>query len=106
MHQLDLQPRLITDAVKLAAMKQVMDVYGHDPSEAAIDRAAELLAFCVLGDATFIDRNGAELANSVDGRIALALEASDGLDARLILLTLYAGLTHPDLIDRYGLEAV
>ncbi len=104
LHQLDLHPRLVTDAVKLTVMKQVMATYGHDPSDALIDRAAELLAFCVIGDATFMDRNGTELTESVDRRILLALEANDGLDARLILLTLYAGLTHPDVIERYGLE--
>lgn len=105
LHQLDLHPKLVPDAVKLTVMKQLMETYGSEPREAAIDRAAELLAYCVLGEATFADRNGEELAEAADRRIALALESGDGLDARLILLALYAGLAHPDVVDRHGLRA-
>ena len=35
-----------------------------------------------------------------------AIEAGESLDARLILLLLHAGLLQPDVIQRYGLEAV
>ncbi|TVQ29551.1 MAG: hypothetical protein EA356_16535 [Geminicoccaceae bacterium] len=104
LHQLDLHPRLLTDALKLTAMKLVMQTHGPSPSDAALHRTAELLAYCVLGETTFSLQNGAELAEAVDRRIRLALDASESLDAELILLTVYAGVIHPSVVEGYGIE--
>jgi hypothetical protein len=35
--------------------------------------------------------------------VEAALEAGDSLDARLILLTLHAGVIQPSVVDRFGL---
>ena len=95
-----LHPRIVPEAVKLATMKQLKEAPGGDGSYAA---AAELLSYCILGPRAFIESNDAERIDAVEARILGAIEAGHGLDARLILLTLHAKLTHPSVIDRYDL---
>ncbi len=40
----------------------------------------------------------------MDERLAAALDAGDNLDARVVLLTLHAGVIQPSVVGRYGLE--
>ena len=65
--------------------------------------AAELIAYCVLGREEFTQTKGGALAESVEARLADALETGYGLDARLVLLTLHAGLIHSSVVERYQL---
>jgi hypothetical protein len=100
-----LHPRIVPEAVKLTTMKQLKEARGGDiqsdgPGFAA---AAELLGYCILGPRAFIESNDNERIDAVEARIVSAIEAGQGLDARLILLTLHAKLTHPSVIERYDL---
>src|SRR4051812_34757931 len=96
-----LHPRIVPDAVKLATMKQLKEAGGSDGSSFAA--AAELLGYCILGPSGFIKSNDVEHIDAVEARIVSAIEAGHGLDARLILLTLHAKLTHPSVVERYSL---
>ena len=95
-----LHPRIVPEAVKLTTMKQLKEESGDRTSYAA---AADLLSYCILGPRAFIESNDAERIDAVEARIVSAVEAGHGLDARLILLTLHAKLTHPSVVERYGL---
>ncbi|MSP95096.1 MAG: hypothetical protein EXR00_07460 [Alphaproteobacteria bacterium] len=98
-----LHPRIVADAVKIATAKQLKQARSGASDEVA--EAAELIAYCALGPQEFALNNGAERTEAVEQRMERAIEAGQGLDARLILLTLHAKLTHPSVIDRYDLAA-
>ena len=59
----------------------------------------------MLGVQGFTESNGLGLTEAVEARLKTALEAGDSLDARVVLLTLHAGMIQPSVIERYGLEA-
>jgi hypothetical protein len=98
-----LHPRIVPEAVKLTTMKQLKEERGGDKTDYAA--AAELLAYCILGPRAFIETNDDGRIGAVEARILAAIEAGHGLDARLILLTLHAKLTHPGVVERYDLAA-
>ena len=98
-----LNPRLVPDAVKLTTLKLLGEA-GADPDPASYAAAAELLGYCVLG-AHATECNGPSLTEAVEVRLAAALDAGDNLDARVVLLTLHAGVIQPSVVERYGLEA-
>ncbi len=100
-----LHPRLVPEAVKLTTLKLLEEVGGANPGPRPYAAAAELLGYCVLGARGFADGNGPDLTEAVEARLAAALEAGDSLDARLVLLTLHAGVIQPSVVKRYGLEA-
>jgi hypothetical protein len=90
----DLHPSLIPDAVKLTVLNLLKDAKGEDP-------AAE--DYCALGREAFASANGDLAATAAERRILAALEASDGLDASLILLALRAAIIHPGVKETYQL---
>jgi hypothetical protein len=97
-------PRTIPDAVKITTLKQLKEANGGAPPDSgAIGRAADLLGYCVLGPQAYAAKNGSERITAVEERLNAAIESGVGLDARLILLTLHAGLTHRELIERHQL---
>jgi len=99
-----LHPRAVSDAVKLATLKQLKEVRsGGAPDPRAYAAAAELLGYCVLGPRAFIEFNDAGQTEVLEARLVAAIETGYGLDARLVLLTLHAGLTHPSVVERYAL---
>ncbi len=99
-----LNPRLVPDAVKLTTLKLLGEASaGPDPASYAA--VAELLGYCVLGAQGFTECNDPSLTEAVEVRLAAALEAGDNLDARVVLLTLHAGVIQPSVVERYGLEA-
>ena len=101
-----LHPALLPDAVKIAALKLLTEAgYGSSPSPAACATAAEMLTYCILGDQGFHKEKGRDSAQLLEDRLEAALKAEDSLDARLILLTLYAGITQGALVDRFNLKA-
>ena len=65
----------------------------------------EAITYCVLGSEGFTQANDADQTESVETRLIAALETSYGLDARLVLLTLHAGLIHASVVERYKLTA-
>jgi hypothetical protein len=99
-----LNPRLVPDAVKLTTLKLLGEaIAGPDPASYAA--VAELLGYCVLGAQGFTECNDPSLTEAVEMRLAAALDAGDNLDARVVLLTLHAGVIQPSVVERYGLEA-
>lgn len=104
LREADLHPALVPDGVKLALLNLMKDVAGGDfPPAEAYAPAAELLAYCALGEENFARANGAARRGEVESRIDKALEAGEGADAEIVLLVLHAGLVAPSVIDRYDL---
>jgi hypothetical protein len=54
---------------------------------------------------SFTECNGPSVTEAVEARLSAALEDGDSLDARVVLLTLHAGVIQPSVVERYGLEA-
>lgn len=106
LRNVDLHPRLVPEAVKLAALRQMQQAAGaKSPPPETYDAAAALLAYCMLGPAHFAEAGELDLLNEVERRVDAAT-ADDGLDARLVLLALHAGVVQPEVVSRFGLEAV
>jgi hypothetical protein len=101
----DLHPSLVPDAVKLTVLDVLRDAKGEDPAAADYRQTAELLGYCALGREAFAADNGDLAATAAERRIEAALEASDGLDASLILLALHAAIIYPGVKETYQLES-
>lgn len=101
-----LHPNLVPDAVKIASLKLLKAAgHGRVPAPEACAEAAGMLAYCMLGDYGFGVENGTARGRALKARLEAALDAGDSFDARLVLLTLHAGLTQNALADRYKLQA-
>ncbi len=101
-----LHPRLVPEAVKLTTLKLLKEADGGaGPAPRAYYATAELLGYCVLGVQGFTESTGLGLTEAVQARLKAALEAGDSLDARVVLLTLHAGVIQPSVVERYRLEA-
>src|SRR3954463_7289340 len=97
-----LNPRGVAEAVKLTTLKQLKEVSrGRAPDLRAYTAAAQLIAYCVLGREAFTQSNDADQTQSVEARLIDAMEMGHGLNARLVLLTLHAGLIHASVVERY-----
>ncbi|MEM7224567.1 MAG: hypothetical protein AAF495_16430 [Pseudomonadota bacterium] len=103
LRRVGLHPRLVPESVKLTTLK-LLGGTGTRPEWAACEAAAEILGYCVLGAQGFTECNDPSLTEAVETRLAAALDAADNLDARIILLTLHAGLIQQSVVERYGLE--
>jgi hypothetical protein len=102
----DLHPALVPEAVKLAALRTLMDqTDGRDPSAEASRAAAEIIAYCMIGADGFAGANGAALAETIEQRIEAALSHGSSIDAKLVLLTLHAKVIQPSVVDHFSLEA-
>jgi hypothetical protein len=103
----DIHPRLVPEAVKLAVAGLLKEAAEDgEPAPPAYGAAAEIVGYCMIGAEAFGGTNGAQLASEVEGRIERALISGTNLDARLVLLTLHAGVCQPSVIDRFDLESV
>jgi hypothetical protein len=102
---LDVHPRMVPEAVKLAAVALVKDEAGADPAEARYRAAAEIIGYCMIGPEAFAGANDEPLTQAVEQRIEAALEQGDSLDAKLVLLTLHAKVIQPGVVERFGLES-
>ena len=101
-----LNPGYVPESVKLTTLKQLKEAKGGStPDLQTCAGAAELLGYCLLGSNAFIEANGARRTDAVEARLEAALEAGYGLDARLVLLTLHAGLINSAVVERYRLTA-
>lgn len=101
----DLHPKLVPEAVKLTAVRLLMEQAGGDPSDRSQREAAELIAYCMLGADAFAGANNNELADRVERRIETALNEGESLDAKLVLLTLHAKVIQPSVVEDFGLES-
>lgn len=101
----DLHPRLVPEAVKLAAVNLIYDEAGAAPPADAYRDAAALLAYCMVGGEAFEDANGVEARELVERRIELALGREGDLDGRLILLAIHAKVIQPSVVEAFGLES-
>ena len=95
-----LHPQLLSDAVKLTALRLI----GPKPDAPAVDEAGALVAYCLVGPEDFTEASGAAAAAEQERRLALALEAPQGTDARLIMLCLRSGLAEASVAARFELE--
>lgn len=106
LRSVDLHPNLVPEAVKLTAVRMLMDHEGrNDPGVEASCKAAEILAYCMIGAEAFAGANGVPLAENVEQRIDAALATGTNLDAKLVLLALHAKVIQPSVIDHFGLES-
>jgi hypothetical protein len=106
LRSVDLHPNLVPEAVKLTAVRTLMDQSAHDePSTEAHRAAAEIIAYCMIGAEGFAGANSVRLAEAVERRIEAALDTGTGLDAKLVLLTLHARVIQPSVVDHFGLES-
>jgi hypothetical protein len=100
-----LHPALVTDAVKLTAVKQLKAaVGGQTPEQDAIESAAVLLAYCAMGREEFAENNGLRATEAVEDRLVAAFERGAGIDEKLVLLALHARMVHSSVRERFDLK--
>jgi hypothetical protein len=105
LRSVDLHPNLVPEAVKLTAVRMLMEQSRQDePSAPATRAAAEIIAYCMIGAEAFAGANGTRLAVDVEQRIDAALDAGTSLDAKLVLLALQARVIQPSVVEHFGLE--
>ena len=102
---IDLHPKLVPEAVKLAAVRFLKEDLGDNPPSEAYRQTAELLGYCIAGANAFAGENGIDATEALESRIVAALESGTSLDARLILLALHAKLVQPSVVEAFGLES-
>lgn len=100
----DLHPKMVPEAVKLTTCALLKDeTNSNDPPPEVYRPAAEIIAYCMIGEDAFAGANGEALAAAVERRIEAALVAGDSFDAQLVLLTLHAKVIQPSVVERFGL---
>ena len=99
-----LPKRALPDAVKSAALRQIKEeMPGGKLPPAAYADAAELLGYLALGRDGFLDANDPRRTQAAEARIETALQMTDSLDARLVLLTLHAGVVQASVVHAFDL---
>ena len=95
----DVHPRLVPEAVKLAAIQLMQKASDADYvlQDADYAKAAEILSFAILGKDQFVASNSLLAAERAEQRVEEAIEDGDSMDAKLILLAVHAGVVHPTL---------
>jgi len=101
LRDVSLHPRFVPEAIKLTTMKLLKEA-GVEPRP--YDATAAILGYCIMGVDGFTQSNDPALTETVEARLLAALEAGDGLDASIVLLTLHAGVIQQSVIERFGLE--
>jgi hypothetical protein len=97
-------PILVPEPVKLTVIQLMKKLADPKQQDVVINDSAELIAYCIYGYEQFAENSGTEKADCIDARVESALEEGDTLDAKLILLTLHAGLMAPEIADWIDLE--
>ena len=100
-----LHPLLLPEAVKLTVIKLVRKEAPHLPQDEAFARAAELLAYCVLGHVNLANSTTEAAAEAAEARLDAALEDGTSLDAKLILLALHANILAPEIAAQIDMDA-
>jgi hypothetical protein len=107
LRSLNVHPWLVPEAVKLAMISLLQDhATDGKPLPQAYRAAAEIVGYCIMGPAAFAAVDDPDLVIEVERRIDRALEFSATLDAKLVLLTLHAGVIQQSVVDHFRLESV
>lgn len=106
LREFDLHPRAVPEAVKLTTTRLMQNASeaGYVLGDADYKRAAELLSYSILGPDQFVASNTLGEARLAEVRFEEAVDAGDGIDAELILLTVNAEVIHPTLADQFDIE--
>lgn len=104
LREMGVHHRLLADAVKLTVLKLVAEDGGKPITQPRMAQAAELVAYCLLGDEDFTEATDAARRDRAQARIDAAIQAGDSLDARLVMLALHSGSIHPAIVERHGLD--
>ena len=101
-----IHPALVPDSVKIAVIKLLRENDGGKISDidTSCEKAAPMVAYCMLGRDEYADVNDVAAADEVENRLRLAIDSGESLDAQLAMLTLLARVTHPDVVDTFDLE--
>jgi hypothetical protein len=106
LRSVDLHPNLVPEAIKLTAVKLLIEQASvGEPAPQAYRAAAEIIAYCMIGAQSFAGANDPGLAVQVERRIEAALGSSASLDAMLVLLTLHAKVIQPSVVETFQLES-
>jgi hypothetical protein len=107
LRSLDVHPRLVPEAVKLTVISLLQD-HASDgkPTPQAYRAAAEIVGYCIMGPTAFAAVGETDFVSEVERRIERALEFHATLDAKLVLLTLHAGVIQPSVVEHFQLESV
>ncbi len=101
-----IHPALVPDSVKIAVIKLLRENDGGKIADidTSCEKAAPMVAYCMLGRDEYADVNDVAAADEVENRLRLAIDSGESLDAQLAMLTLLASVTHPDVVDTFDLE--
>lgn len=110
-----LSPSGFPEPLRLAIVRLVKDAMGlpqrGEPKGAAaqpliqtLHQGGRLFAYCYQGQEGFADGQGATEAEAMRGRLDVAAEAPEALDARIISLALLSGYAHPEVAARFEAE--
>ena len=103
---IDVHPQLVPEAIKLTAVNLLKDhAIGHEPAPQAYRAAAEIIGYCMAGAQAFARANGAGVTVQTERRIERAIESGVSLDAQLVLVTMYAGVIQPSVIQQFELRS-
>lgn len=105
LRSVDLHPALVPEGVKLTIVNLMKDHWPDEPPSQAYPPVAQLFGYCLAGPEAFQQTNGRDAMLAVEQRIDQALEATDSLDAQLVLLSMHAKLMNSEVVERFGLSA-
>lgn len=104
MRAFGVHPLLVPDAVKVTLVRFNKQAAAARGGNVAFDEAAQLLAYCMLGRAPFIESNGTSVADRVDHRVEAAIDEGGSDGAKLILLAMHSGVIVSEIADRIDIE--
>ncbi len=97
---------MVPEAVNLTIASLLREAGdGAPPSPETLRAAAEIIGYCLTGAEAFAGANGSALAEAVETRLDAALVSGSGLDARLVLLALHAGIVRPSVREAFAFES-
>ena len=100
-----IHPASVPDSVKIAVIKLLRENDGGKIADidTSCEKAAPMVAYCMLGRDEYADVNDVAAADEVENRLRLAIDSGESLDAQLAMLTLLARVTHPNVVDTFEL---
>ena len=101
-----IQPSLVADSVKISVIKLLREAEGGNFTDivTSCEKAAPMVVYCMLGREGYEEVNNGEAADEIEKRLSLAINSGDSLDAQLIMLTLFANIAHPAVIEKFDLN--
>ena len=102
----DLYPRVLPEAVKLAAVRLMQKASDAEYvlRDEDYQRAAELLSYAILGPDQFVASNTLAEARLAEKRLEEAIDSGDSLDAEIVLLTVHSGVVHSKIAEQFEIE--